>query len=56
MHGVELNVVKAGKRVELGGRQARASFTPQESILRFVERESLGAESLDAALDIVEAK
>ena len=56
VHGVELNVVKAGKRVELGGRQARASFTPQESIQRFVERESLGAESLDAALDIVEAK
>jgi hypothetical protein len=56
VHGVELIIVKANKRVSLGGRSPRASFSPQESILRFVEREELGAESLDAALDILEAK
>jgi len=54
VHGVELNVLRALKRVEVGGRPTRASFSPQESVLRFVEREELGAEVLDAALDILE--
>ena len=54
VHGVELIVVRALKRVELGGRPTRASFSPQESVLRFVEREELGAEVLDSALDILE--
>jgi hypothetical protein len=56
VHGVELIVVKANKRVTIGGRSPRASFSPQESVLRFVEREELGSEALDAALDILETK
>ena len=54
VHGVELIVIKANKRVEVGGRQARASFSPSESVMRFVEHEELGAEALDAALDVLE--
>jgi len=56
VHGVELIVSKTRKRVDLGGKRSRASYTPQESILRFVEHEELGAELLDAGLDILEAK
>lgn len=54
VHGIELIVVKSTKRVVLGGRPTRASFSPQESVLRFVEREELGGDILDAALDILE--
>jgi len=56
IHGVELIVVKSTKRVTIGGRQARISFSPQESVLRFVEREELGGNALDAALTVLEAK
>lgn len=56
VHGVELIVAKSTKRVEIGGRPTRASFSPQESVLRYVEREELGGAVLDAALDILEAK
>lgn len=56
VHGVELIVSRALKRVEVGGRPTRASFSPQESLLRFVDREELGPEALDAGLDILEAK
>lgn len=56
VHGVELIVAKANKRVEVGGRQGRALLSPQELITRFVDREELGANILDAALDIMEDK
>lgn len=56
VHGVELIVAKSTKRVEIGGRPTRASFSPQESLQRYVEREELGGAVLDAALDILEAK
>lgn len=56
VHGVELIVVRERTRVQIGGRPTRATFTPQESILRFVEREELGAEAFNAALDILEYK
>ena len=54
VHGVELIVIKANKRAEVGGRQERVSFSPSESVVRFVEREELGADALDAALEIIE--
>ena len=54
VHGVELIVARSTKRVKLGESPARPSFTPQESILRFVKAEELGGEILDAALDIIE--
>jgi hypothetical protein len=54
--GVELIVSRAIQRMAIGGRSPRASFSPQESLLRFVEREELGPEALDAGLDILEAK
>jgi hypothetical protein len=56
IHGVELIVVKSNRRVVIGGRQARASFSPQESVMRFVEREELGGAALDAALTVLESK
>ena len=56
VHGVELIVVKQAKRLSEGASKVRASFSPQESILRFVEREELGGSVLDAGLDILEAK
>lgn len=56
VHGVELIVARANKRVEVGGRQGRALLSPQELITRFVDREELGANILDAALDIMEDK
>ena len=56
VHGIELNVVKSTNRLGVGDRQGRVVLSDPESIYAFVERESLGASALDAALDVIEGK
>ena len=56
VQGVELIVARSTRRVLVGDRQARVSFSPQESIMRFIEREELGPACADAGLDIIEDK
>ena len=56
VHGVELIVNKANRRVVVGEGPTRSSYSPEEVILRFVDREELGGSALDAALDILESK
>ena len=56
VHGVELIVNKANRRVVVGEGPTRSSYSPEEVILRFVDREELGGSALDAAMDILESK
>lgn len=55
VHGIELNVIKSTRRVLVTEGSSRTSFSPSESVLRFVEAEELGADALDAALEILES-
>lgn len=52
VHGVEL--VQAGERQRLAEpERQRAAISPGESVVRFVNREELGGDALEAALDII---
>lgn len=53
VHGIELQVERPGLALgrALPGPSAR---TPQEDVLRFVEREELGGDALDFALEVIE--
>lgn len=52
--GIELIVVKVNRRISLRESRKRQALSPADSILRFVETEELGAEALDAAMEIIE--
>lgn len=54
IYGIELLVQKTSRRVLLDGKPRQAE-APGTSVLRFVEKEELGGEALDIAMEILES-
>lgn len=54
VHGIELVVPKTTKRVRVG-HATQTTATPADIVQAFVEREDLGAESLDVAIEVLDA-
>lgn len=55
VHGVELEVDKETQGVERSEPGATAALTPEEMLLRYVQREELGPDAYDAGMDVLEA-
>ena len=56
VHGIELIVVKANRRVLVGADTKRRALSAPEAVLRFVEHEELGGTAYDSAMTIMESK
>lgn len=55
VHGLKLEVVRGGARLTADAPTSR-QFSPEQSVLRFVERESLTPDAFDVAMEIVDEK
>lgn len=55
VHGIKLTVRKAARRLVAELKDGTPTYSPAETIARFIEAEELGGEALDAALEILES-
>lgn len=55
VHGIKLTVRKAARRLVAELNANAPSYSPAETLARFIEAEELGGEALDAALEILES-